>query len=309
MEPETSKSEIELGKQPDLAPPPVSSAPAPSLWLYGGLALFALALVGFAFSGGGSNWPSLFLNLATEVVGAVIILVLVDRRLRQRDVEIIRGLPENAKNLLDTVFPRHSKHIRSYCRIVERQVERTSLPFYLHRPEISQAVLREHPDGLLVVGPAGIGKSTEMLVATERMAREASVWPRTSRVPIMSSLYEWDGGDMVDYMRKAMQRFYPVPDRTFARLLEEGRIVFLMDGLDEVMPEKTEAAVEAISAMRRMHPDCSTILSSRPIPALNSIEPNRLPMTRIQIPGLTQREAARLLELRRSQMADLSPLN
>jgi len=45
---------------------------------------------------------------------------------------------------------------------------------------------------------------------------------------------------------------------------EASRAMFLLDGLDEIVPELRETVVAAFAALRRRHPDCKFILSGRP---------------------------------------------
>ena len=60
------------GRQPDPQPSLEAGETSPSLILYAALLAFAVILITLGFNIGESNWSGLTLNLATEIIGAVL---------------------------------------------------------------------------------------------------------------------------------------------------------------------------------------------------------------------------------------------
>lgn len=85
-------NEVELPKtrQPDAIPEHPVPLP-PSLWMYSVLLLIAVILVCLAFREK-ADWPGLFVNLASGIIGAVIVLVFVEQRLRASEVRKVKRL-------------------------------------------------------------------------------------------------------------------------------------------------------------------------------------------------------------------------
>src|SRR6185436_2648764 len=74
--------------------PPVQGGSSPSLWLYLVLLLISAAFVFAAFQmQHDGEWPGLLLNLASDLIVTVIILVVIDRRLRAQELATLKRLP------------------------------------------------------------------------------------------------------------------------------------------------------------------------------------------------------------------------
>jgi hypothetical protein len=121
-------------------------------------------------------------------------------------------------------------------------------------------------------------------------AKEVLEQPRTAQVPILVSATKWGERDAVDVLRTTMQSYYPVPDRTFTRLLKRGRLMCFFGSLDEAL------ASDALAKLKTFHleyPNNPLILSTQP-PEHSVIED----LAPIEIPSLTTSEAEELLRLR-----------
>lgn len=115
--------------QPDPAPPAEARGSSPSLWLYAALVFFAVLFLILAFRMDHRDWPGFLVNLSSEIIGALIILILVDRRLSARDVRLLRGFKETTATTLRRMVSREMHHIVSYGRILDHQLEAIERPY------------------------------------------------------------------------------------------------------------------------------------------------------------------------------------
>lgn len=107
---------------------------------------------------------------------------------------------------------------------------------------------------LLVLGEPGAGKTTTVL----ELARDLIVRARGSAVepaPVVLALSTWQAQhkDLMDWLVAELGLRYQVPKRVARAWLEEGRLVLILDGLDEVAAERRAACVDAINAFEQEH--------------------------------------------------------
>jgi len=107
---------------------------------------------------------------------------------------------------------------------------------------------------LLVLGEPGAGKTTTVLeLARDLIARasEAAAEP----APVVLALSTWRGQqrELMDWLVAELGLRYQVPKRVARAWLEEGRLVLILDGLDEVTADRRDACVEAINAFEQAH--------------------------------------------------------
>jgi hypothetical protein len=282
----------ELGRQSHPEPPQHTSAPPPpSLLLYTSLLLFALILLVFAFGLDTYDWGGLLLNLATEIIGAIIILVLVERRLRSSDIHILQGLPEAARHVMVDWFSGDAKFITAYAIVLKDRVETVARPYYLHRPELEEKVLENVKGGLAIVGSPGSGKTTLVHFMVREQVENVLERPHEAHVPVLVSIPQWQEGTTVDVLRATLQSYYKVPDRTLYRLLKQGRLMCFFDDLDERFA--IEEVIEKLVQFRQRYPKNPVILATRPL--------DRTVMeglVHIDIPPLTPTEVRDLRRLR-----------
>ncbi len=124
----------QLGRQPDPEPPGYTAPPPPSLLLYLGLLIFALVLLVVALGLGTQDWAGFLLNLSTEIIGAIIILLLVEHRLRSSDIQLLQSLPETTRYAVTDWILADTVVVRAYVRVLARRIESAARPFYLPRP-------------------------------------------------------------------------------------------------------------------------------------------------------------------------------
>ncbi|HVF58809.1 MAG TPA: CHAT domain-containing protein [Thermoanaerobaculia bacterium] len=110
-------------------------------------------------------------------------------------------------------------------------------------------VFEELGGSLLVLGEPGSGKTISLLELARDLLDRAEKDPACP-VPVLFDLASWKGPgqDFGDWLVDRLAVRYLIPKRVGRAWLDEGRLLPLLDGLDEVAPEARSACVEAVNA-------------------------------------------------------------
>ncbi len=108
---------------------------------------------------------------------------------------------------------------------------------------------------LLVLGEPGAGKTTTLLELARDLAARARQAPGEP-VPVVLALTTWSAGhrDFGAWLVAELGLRYQVPKQLAQTWLDDGRLVLLLDGLDEVGEAQRAACVEAINAFAAARP-------------------------------------------------------
>lgn len=117
------------------------------------------------------------------------------------------------------------------------------------------SVYDELNGALLILGAPGSGKTTLLLeLACDLLDRAEQ--GHIDLIPVVFNLSSWAvrQGSLADWLVDELNGRYHVPGKLCRAWVDGGRILPLLDGLDEVAPECRTACVDAVNAFRREHP-------------------------------------------------------
>lgn len=285
-----------LGRQSDPEPPDYLPPRPPSLVLYAILFAFALALVASAFvidtEHVKENLDGLLLNLATELLGAILILLLVERRIRASEMRFLRALPGTTRETFSEWLSAEVRQVKTYARVLAAQLDSVSRPYYTTLSDVESEVMANRAKGFVLVGDSGSGKSTQLQRLARRQLSEVLKSPRRAHMPVLVPVHKWQEGDAVEVLRATMQSYSNVSDRVFQRLLSSDRLMCLFDGLDESLSPAD--AVGKLESFHAEHPAAPLIVSTR----VTTGEPFLGDLPRVGMREMSPEEAERVAELR-----------
>ena len=101
---------------------------------------------------------------------------------------------------------------------------------------------------LLILGEPGSGKTTTLLELVSILVARAETDPK-ERIPVVLNLSSWDKEQpLMEWIANKLNGVYSVPVKLARAWLEQGYLMPLLDGLDEVRTEQQADCVEAINA-------------------------------------------------------------
>ena len=109
-------------------------------------------------------------------------------------------------------------------------------------------VFDENSRSLLILGDAGYGKTTSLLALAQALLRRYEL-DRTQPNPVVLFLSTWSDSNLSleDWAAKEVLDKYRSSDQQFLKWLKDGRIVLLLDGLNDVAPSKRLKCIEEIN--------------------------------------------------------------
>lgn len=117
---------------------------------------------------------------------------------------------------------------------------------------------------LLILGASGSGKTTTLLNFASKMiarAKRNDTYP----IPLVLNLSSWRSRypSLDVWIVHEMNIQYKVPKQVSLNLIDEDKLLLLLDGLDEVIPSEQASCVAAINAFYRAHLASIVICSSK----------------------------------------------
>lgn len=116
---------------------------------------------------------------------------------------------------------------------------------------------------LLILGEPGAGKTTTLLQLVtdlvQRVERDGD-----HPIPVVFSLATWQNGrSLPEWIADELSSNYEVPRKLGQAWLDNGAIIALLDGLDEVEKDHRDACAQAINTLRQQRPFLSLAVTTR----------------------------------------------
>lgn len=116
--------------------------------------------------------------------------------------------------------------------------------------------------GLLIAGAPGCGKTTELLLLARDLLARARFDPQEP-IPVVLNLSSWglSRPPFEDWLTEELRDKYSIRPRLARKLVQRGRLLPLLDGLDEVQVDARAACVDAINGFLREHPGPTVVVT------------------------------------------------
>ncbi len=242
--------------------PPVQGGPSPSLWLYLALLVVSGGFVLAAFQMEHKmDWPAILLNLASDLIVTVIILVVIDRRLRSQELATLRRLPViTTQRFVSLLSPTRRLGQRYTCSLTVALE-----PVLVGKIELQGFAALEDKvrKGFVLLAGPGEGKTTWTQFAALTLSRKYIGYDAAGRVPILFSLARWlPDRSLHEALHESFAAYAPCGRWLFNRLLKSGTVVILLDGYDELW-KRDLPFIDQLKALRAEFPTVAWTLISR----------------------------------------------
>jgi len=242
--------------------PPVQGGSSPSLWLYLALLVVSGSFVVAAFRMEHQrDWGGLLLNLASDLIVTVIILVVIDRRLRAQELATLRRLPViTSRRFVGLLSPTRRLGQRYACNLLVALEPLLVGKLELHGFANLEDKVRQ---GFVLLAGPGEGKTTWTQFAAANLSRKYISFEAEGRVPILFSLVRWlPDRSLHEALHETFASYAPCGRRLFNRLLKSGNVVVLLDGYDELW-QRDLPFTEQLQDLRADYPAIAWTLISR----------------------------------------------
>ncbi len=170
------------------------------------------------------------------------------------DVNILEELSSSRKSELDDLWQDFSNNPS------DRSLDRIGLGRKQQR--VSGLEVLEKNTNLMVVGKPGSGKTTYL----QRVVTECNGGNlQAHRIPVLIKLREFveDGRDVAYSLELYLERCWRLSDAETQLIFNRGRVLVLLDGLDEVAGEDGKNITKEIKRFARVYPQVQVIVACR----------------------------------------------
>ncbi len=115
-----------------------------------------------------------------------------------------------------------------------------------------------------IIGPAGSGKTTELLKLATRFAERSLKDPRAGYIPIYLDMKDWLENNIFSFIEHILKRQGFEFDQDLIRnLFENYTVILLLDGLEEISPSEVAKKVLQIQAIAKDYKTLKIIVTCR----------------------------------------------
>jgi len=174
------------------------------------------------------------------------------------DVNILEELSSSRKSELDDLWQDFTTGMQGYSSY--RSLDRIGLG--KERQRVSGLEVLAKNTNLMVVGKPGSGKTTYL----QRVVTECNALNlQAHRIPVLIKLREFveDGSEVAYSLERYLERCWRLSDAETQLVLDQGRVLVLLDGLDEVTGEDGKKIAKDIKRFARAYPQVQVIVTCR----------------------------------------------
>jgi len=174
------------------------------------------------------------------------------------DVNILEELSSSRKSELDDLWQDFTTGIQGYASY--RSLDRIGLGKERQRVSGLEALAKN--TNLMVVGKPGSGKTTYL----QRVVTECNALNlQAHRIPVLIKLREFvdDGREVAYSLERYLEGCWRLSDAETQLVLDQGRVLMLLDGLDEVTGEDAKKIAKDIKRFARAYPQVQVIVTCR----------------------------------------------
>lgn len=198
----------------------------PSITLYLGLISLAELLMIIVFISPDGIWQNFFLNLSTNIIVAIIILIVIEQKFRESDINLVKEFYESIQVFLLVFIPFVNFRFSIYLR-------RVSNKFYLGNfnqnyvlREIDEIILNMDKN-VIIIGNNGSGK-TSLLIRTFIKKIKNTLKNEDSRIPVFISLFKVENSLKESFINE-INNYSWISEKNFEEYLEKGLFIFILD--------------------------------------------------------------------------------
>jgi len=216
--------------QPDLELPEQH----PSLLIYFFIIALASLFVILAFIlNGGPDWPSLFLNVSAGLISALVVLIVVERRLRESELSALSQVPVRAQMSATTLFSPIARAARNYASS-QLQASRPLLSSYIEIDKYTEQESSLLAGCNLLAGP-GVGKTAWMQFVVAKHAKEFLDSDGRKKIVVLFPLPQWRQPESLeDAVIRHIMQFASCTEKKAKKLLRYRVSALILDGYDEI---------------------------------------------------------------------------
>ncbi|MEM6452327.1 MAG: protein kinase [Cyanobacteria bacterium P01_D01_bin.105] len=97
---------------------------------------------------------------------------------------------------------------------------------------------------LLILGEPGAGKTTTLLTLTQDLLQQSDI---SKRIPAVFNLSSWTGEPIEQWLVTELKSKYQIPKAIGTEWVQQQQLLLLLDGLDEVRPDRQTSCATAIN--------------------------------------------------------------
>ena len=234
---------------------------APSLILYTLLFLIALGLITGTFLADQPDWPGLLINLATEITGAVILLLVIDRNYRMDEISELKSKTGDLLTTIKFLFSPDLRLLIKYSKSIGEGIIKIRPDMYVNRPELEEEGLKKLKSGFYLYGQSGSGKTTLLQNIILAQIKKFLNDPKNEVIPVLIPVKHIDGKELLIEIFEEINLFRHTNSNRVKRLIEKGKIILVFDGLYKASnPDELHHQIRAFSFT---HQNCPIVISAR----------------------------------------------